>query len=162
VEFDIIEITDEELKKLSTVQMQLLRTAQKKKNELRHKTKQDLALYKKLVYTDGMKESCLLRQKSEELETEFNYQVQILAEQLQYAMALNEPVPDQGEGDASAGYIVDYSLSYNERYIVVRDYYLAIPDPAERMALYSADDVARRYLGVYYETLYDVLHSYSK
>ena len=34
MEFDIIDLTEEELKKLTNVQMQLLRTAQKKKNEL--------------------------------------------------------------------------------------------------------------------------------
>ncbi len=57
---------------------------------------------------------------------------------------------------------MDYTLSYNERYRIVRDYYLSITDPAERMALYSADDTARKYLGSYYASLYNVLYSYSK
>ena len=35
--FDIIEITDEELKALSVVQMKMLRTAQQKKDELERK-----------------------------------------------------------------------------------------------------------------------------
>lgn len=162
VEFDIIEISNDELKQLSTIQMQLLRTAQKKKNELKYKMEQDLALFKKLVYTDGMKESELLQQKREELEGQFNYEVEILAEQLGYAMKLNEPYPDWDDENASAGYIVDYTLNYTDRYIIVRDYYLAISPPSERMALYAADEAAKRYLGTYYDTLYDVLSTYSR
>ena len=65
-------------------------------------------------------------------------------------------------GDESAGYIVDYNLSYNERYVIVRDFYLAIPDTDERLALYGADEVAKKYLSSYYSTLYSVLATYSK
>lgn len=162
MEFDIITLTQEEIAGLTTIQMQLLRTAQKNKNELYRKLQQDIALFKKLVYTDGMKESSLLEQKRAELEEEYNYKVGVLAEQLQYALKLNEPYPDRGEGDSSAGYIVDYSLSYTDRYIIVRDYYLAIEDPAERMSLYANDETAKKYLGSYYTTLYNVLYSYSQ
>ena len=81
-------------------------------------------------------------------------------------MALNEPTNGDdvgGEGgDESAGYIVDYTLPYNQRYAIVRDYYLSIEDPQERMALYTADEVAKKYLSTYYKTLYDVLYTYSQ
>lgn len=162
MEFDILEYTEEELEKLSTIQLQLLRTAQKRKNELRHKLEQDYAMFKKLAYTEGMYDSSLLAAKRAGLETEFEYQVEILKEQLQYSMKLNEPYPDRTEEEKQAGYIVDYTLSYTDRYVLVRDYYLAIEDPAERMALYSADEVAKRYLDSYYATLYNVLNMYSK
>lgn len=162
MEFDIIDLTEEELNKLTTVQMQLLRTAQKKKNELTRKTEQDLALFKKLVYTNGMVDSSLLEQKRAELQRNLEYEVGLLTEQLGYGIKLNEPYPDIGDGDESAGYIVDYTLSYTDRYNIVRDYYLAISNPAERMALYSADDMAKRYLGSYYSTLYNVLYTYSQ
>lgn len=162
MEFDIIEISENTLLQLSAIQMQLLRTAQKKKNELKRKMEQDLALFKKLVYTDGMKQSTLLEHKQKELEEQFDYEVDILVEQLEYAMNLNEPFPDWDDEDAKAGYIVDYNLTYTERYIIVRDYYLSITPPSERMALYAADKVAKRYLGTYYSYLYDVLSTYSK
>ena len=162
MEFDIIDLTEEELKKLTAVQMQLLRTAQKKKNELVRKNAQDLALFKKLAYTNGMKDSSLFEQKRAELNEQLNYEVEILSEQLNYSIKLNEPLPDTGDGDESAGYIVDYTLSYTDRYNIVRDYYLAIPDPAERMSLYTADDTAKKYLGSYYSTLYNVLYTYSQ
>lgn len=160
--FDIIDITSEQLAKLTDIQMQLLRTAQKKKNELRLNTEKELEMFKKIVYTNGMKQSSLLEQKRAELEAEFARQTAVLVEQLEYAMNLNAPYPDRGEGDENVGYIVDYSLSYTDRYIIVRDYYLAIADPAERMALYTADDVTKKYLGSYYSTLYNVLYTYSQ
>ena len=39
--------------------------------------------------------------------------------------------------------------------------YLAIEDPAERMALYAADEVAAEYLGSYYSTLYNYLSTFN-
>ena len=44
----------------------------------------------------------------------------------------------------------------------MRDFYLAIPDTDERLALYGADEVAKKYLSSYYSTLYSVLATYSK
>ena len=46
MEFDIIDVTEEELKHYTAVQMQVLRTAQKNKNELLHKMEKELALFK--------------------------------------------------------------------------------------------------------------------
>lgn len=162
MEFDIIELTGEELEKLSTIQTQLLRTAQKNKNELRYKLEQDMQLFEKLILTNDTYHSSLIADKRAELEKDFDYKVAVLKEQLEYAMELNEPYPDRGDVDEETGYIVDYTLSYTDRYVIVRDYYLSIEDPVERMALYSADEVAKKYLGSYYSTLYNVLSTYSQ
>ena len=113
-----------------------------------------------------MKNSTLAESKRAALWQEADYQTAILADNLIYNMSLNEPSGDGdigGDGgDEGAGYIVDYSLSYNDRYVIVRDYYMAISDPNERMALYSQDDVAKKYLSSYYGTLYNVLYAYSQ
>ena len=163
MEFDIIELTPQEIKALTAVQMKMLRTAQQKKNALYRTADKEFATFKNIVMTNGMLESTLLEAKRAELDKELEYQTAVLADNLIYNMSLNEPLPDGGEdGDESAGYIVDYSLSYAERYVIVRDYYFAIADSEERMALYRADDVARAYLGAYYSTLYNVLDVYSK
>lgn len=159
--FDIIPLEEGELKAFTTIQVQLLRTAQKKKNELAHKLESDLALFKKMIIGNGMKGSTLYEQKKRELEAEYDYQVEILREQLLYSLDINEPYPDDDDMEM-VGYIVDYSLSYSERYAIVREYYLSIDNAALRMQLYTNDDVAKRYLGSYYSILYNVLYSYSR
>ena len=166
LDFDVIDLTEEDFKNLTVVQMKLLRTAQQKKDELYRNMEKDYRMYKNLAMTTGMNRSTLISEKFTELYNEYEYKLEILADNLLYNLSLNEPTNDGDLGDVggdeSAGYIVDYSLSYNERYIIVRDFYLAIPDPNERMALYAADEVAKKYLGSYYGTLYNVLATYSK
>lgn len=164
--FDIIDITEDRLKELSVVQMKMLRTAQQKKDELVRKFEKELNMFRSVVFTSGMKNSTLIEDKDRELRDELGYQTALLADNLIYNMSLNEPsnggdIGGDG-GDEEAGYIVDYTLTYNERYIIVRDYYLAITDPDERMALYAADETAKKYLSSYYTTLYNVLATYSK
>lgn len=166
MEFDIINISSEEVNALSVVQMKLLRTAQQRKNELLRKAESELKLFRTVVFGDNMKNSTLIEQKEAELQKETDVQIAVLADNLIYNMALNEPTTGDelgGDGgDEAAGYIVDYSLSYAERYVIVRDYYLAIEDADERMVLYEADDVAKQYLSGYYSTLYNVLATYSR
>ena len=163
--FDIINLTETELAALTVVQMKMLRTAQQKKNDLVSKAEKELKMFRALTLTAGMKNSTLYGEKEAELQKDVDGQCAVIADNLIYNMSLNEPTTDGdigGEGgDEGAGYIVDYSLSYNERYVIVRDYYLAIEDPNERMALYTADDTAKKYLSSYYTTLYNVLYTYS-
>lgn len=164
MEFDIIEITEEEVAQLAVVQQKLLRTAQQKKNELQHKLEQQINEYKWLLYVNGTHKSSLLDSVQTELTQEYEYQVEILKEQLLFNMNLKEPTHDGetgGSGSDTSGYVVDYELSYLERYIEVRDYYLAISDPDERIALLAADEVAQNYLGSYYNTLFNYLVSFT-
>lgn len=163
MDFDIIDISAAEAEALTTIQLKLLRTAQQNKNELYHKLQQDLQTYYNLCNTSNVYLSSLYIDKKAELEAEYEYQVEIIREQLIFNMSLNEPTHDGETGDDGnddSGYIVDYSLSYLERYIQVRDFYLAIEDPAERLALYTSDTVARDYLGNYYTTLYNYLSTF--
>lgn len=164
MEFDIIEITQEEVDALATVQQKLLRTAQQKKNELKHKLDAQIAEYKTLTYANGTIKSSLAAAVQAELTEEYEYQVEILREQLVFNMSLKEPTTGDetgGTGSDTSGYVVDYELSYLERYIEVRDYYLAIEDPNERVALLAADEVAQQYLGSYYNTLFNYLVSFT-
>lgn len=164
MEFDILEFKPEELKALSTIQLKLLRTAQQKKNQLYHELLQDCQTYKEIVLANGMYNSTLYEQKAAALKVEYEYQVEIIREQLIFNMSLNEPTYGGETGDSgssTSGYLVDYELSYLQRYIQVRDYYMAIEDPVERLALYQADSVAMAYLDSYYNTLYNYLESFT-
>ena len=112
MEFDIIELTPEELSNFTSVQMQLLRSAQKNKNTLRENMDRDLRLFKSLLLTDDVFNSSLYAQKRAELEREFDFKTESIAEQLRYNLSLSEPY-DPDDNDDEAGYIVDYTLSYN-------------------------------------------------
>lgn len=164
--FDIIDITEEEAEALTTVQLKLLRTAQQKKNELEYKLGVQLSEYKTLILTNGTHNSSLYAEYEKEARAEYDRQVEILREQLVFNMSLGEPTSDGETGDPppeDTGYVVDYNLTYLERYIHVRDYYLSIPDPNERIALYTADEVALKYLGrTYYNYLFDYLMQFTR
>lgn len=161
MEFNIIEVTDAYYSNLTNLQRQLLRTAQKKKDELEHKAEKDIALFRRYIITNGVHNSTLLKQKTKEIYDELEYELSIIREQLLYSIDLNEPFPDDSDYE-NVGYLVDYSLSYTDRYVIVREYYLSISDPAERLSLYLADDVAKKYLDKYYTSLYNVLLTYSQ
>ncbi len=169
--FDIIDFSEAELIALSTVQMRLLRTAQKEKDQLTEQLARDKQTFYNILIADGMLNSSLYEAKCDELDEEYDRQVSVLKDDLVYNLSLNVPTADDddpsggdpGSGsddDPAVGYIVDYSLSYLDRYQIVRNYYMSISDPAERLAVYSADTIAVSYLGQYYNTLYNVLAQY--
>lgn len=158
--FDIVDITEDEVDLLTTVQKKLLRTAQQKKNEMVRKRDEQLFELKIMCNSNNMASSCVYAQTAAKIQSDYQTQLDILVEQLQFNMSLREPTSGDetgGSGTDNTGYIVDYELSYLERYIAVRDYYLTIEDPAERIALLQADTVAMEYLGTYYSTLFDYL-----
>ncbi|MBO5328017.1 MAG: hypothetical protein J6B04_02450 [Clostridia bacterium] len=165
MDFDIISLSEEEAEKLTLIQLKLLRTAQQKKNALYHELEQNALTYKNILAANNVENSTLYNAKLAELKKEFDYQVEILKEQLIFNMSLKEPTVDEETGgsteDGNAPYIVDYSLSYLERYVIVRDYYMTIEDPVERLAIYQADEVAVSYLNTYYNTLYDYLTQFT-
>ena len=164
MKYDIIEIGETEFYELNVVQQKLIRTAQQKKDELSHKMEKELAAYKQLLYSNGMINSSLYADMEKELSGEFDYQVEILREQLIYNLTIKQPTNDGETGDSgsdNSSYPVDYELSYLERYVLVRDYYLTIEDPVERLNLFAADSVAMEYLGSYYNSLFNYLASFT-
>ena len=156
--FDIIDMEEEDLLALSTVQMRLLRTAQQEKDDLTCELERDKQTFYNIVVADGMLNSGIYAAKCDELDEEYEQKAAGLKDNPIYNMSPN--VPTGGGDDSDVGYIVDYSLSYLDRYQIVRNYYMSISDPAERIALYTADTTAKDYLGQYYNTLYNVLSQY--
>lgn len=160
--FDIIDITDDEVELLTTVQKKLLRTAQQKKDEMVRKRDKQFEELWLMLNANSVENSSIYSQACAQIESDYQTELAILVEQLQFNMSLREPSSGGETGDSGSddsGYMVDYELSYIERYISVRDYYLAIEDPNERLALLQADTLAQKYLGTYYSVLYDYLKS---
>ena len=165
--FDIIDIPEEEFAKLNVKQMKLLRAAQRNKDELVRKAQSEVEQFRLKILSAGMKRSSLLEDKKKEIDSEVNYRCAVLADDLIYNMSVCKTTTNGGSSggggsDSETGYLVDYSLSYSERYVIVRNYYLAIKDVDVRMKKYAADEVAKKYLGSYYGTLYNVLATYDK
>lgn len=82
-----------------------------------------------------------------------------LDESLEALYAENEEggggTPPSGSEDAP--YEVDYSLSMRDRYVIVKNYYLGLPDKAQALAAFQADTLAQDYLGDYYDYLLQLL-----
>ncbi len=166
MQFDIIPVTGTEVGKLSTAQLRLLRDAQNKKNELLIKAERELKAFSLSVMSAGMAYSSLIESKRRELDEEVWRKCAVIADDLLFDISA---IGQSSEGGGGSGgdapqteYRVDYSLSYSERYVIVRDYYLRIKDVSERMTKYASDEVAKKYLGTYYKTLYNVLATYEK
>lgn len=160
--FDIIDITEDEVDHLTTVQKKLLRTAQQKKDEMVRSRDEQLFELKIMCNSSNMENSSVYRQTAEKIQSDYQTELDVLIEQLQFNMSLREPTNGGETGGSNidnTGYIVDYELSYLERYIAVRDYYLTIEDPNERIALLQQDKVAMEYLGTYYSVLFDYLYT---
>lgn len=63
MEFDVIELSEEQILNFSTIQMQLLRTAQKSKNQLLYNLESDMAMFEKLLLTNNFNNSSLAGQQ---------------------------------------------------------------------------------------------------
>lgn len=65
--------------------------------------------------------------------------------------------PGEGIDPDSAPYEVDYSLPMRDRYVAVKNYYLAYDDLALALEDLNNDAVAKDYLGSYYDYLVQLL-----
>jgi len=158
--FDIIDVTQAEVDEMAVIKQKLIRTAQQKKDELKVKLDNQLYELKLMVASNEVQQSTVYNQLAAELTDEYERQVAVLKEQLEYNLSINEPTSSDETGDSgtdNSAYVVDYELSYVERYIIVRDYYLTIEDANERLALLQQDAIAQNYLGTYYNVLFDYL-----
>lgn len=80
-----------------------------------------------------------------------------LDESLQALYAEGETGGEPGVDPSDAPYEVDYTLPMRDRYIIVKNYYLAYEDKEQMLADFEEDDVAVDYLGSYYQSLYQLM-----
>ena len=152
MEIDIISYTDKQYAALTEEQLLEVKSAQLQKNRLQSALAENIEKEKHRLVANGIIKSEIWELIKKKLQTEFEQEVERLRESLLFYLRFSSGGVDLGE----APYAVDYSLSDEERFYVVRDYYLdAYTNGAERMSVFRTDKVAPQYLGELYAPLYD-------
>jgi hypothetical protein len=89
-----------------------------------------------------------------EWDEEYQTELERIKEQLLFYLRFSTKV----DVPTDCPYTVDYALSYEDRYLIVRDYYLTnYSEATERWTEFKKDTIAPNYLGEYYATLHDYL-----
>lgn len=162
MEIDIIDLTADEYKDLNAVQLSMVRIAQVRKNKILSNAALKKAASIRRLVDNGFVRSTLFTAEQDRIDAEAEAEIEILKNDLINQLAYEQL---QSTGNEAGAYAYpsnpNYYLSYSERFLVVRNYYMnRTSDPNARLAAYGADSLAREYLGEYYQTLYDLLASY--
>ena len=161
MKIDIISYTDEQFAALTETQLQEIRQVQAEKDKLSAKLEKAKEEEYFRVLENGTARSLIYEQSCAKLDEEYAVEVERLRNglifYLQYSSRGNDTSAD------SAPYIVNYALSYEQRYVIVRDYYMsAYNNPTQRFEAFRMDPIAGGYLGEYYATLSSYLRAYAE
>ncbi len=151
---DIISYTDEQFALLTAEQLLEVRSAQLKKNRLDRQLEEDKKAEKYRLIERGIFLSDIWEQYCEKLQAVHDEEVTMLREALEFFLRFsNKPAEEEAE---SAPYLVDYSLTEDERAVIVKEYYTnTYSDGQERFDAFVADPIAKQYTGTWYKSLYD-------
>ena len=164
MDIDIVDLTDPKYRSLSPVQLAMVRAAQAKKNKIvseAESKKRELFLF---MLGNNTVRSTALRDAIADIEAQAERDIAVVKADLDYQLAY-EAIGSEGNENGPYRYPQNpnYNLSYSERFLVVRNYYMEVTsDPHARVEAFGMDTLARSYLGEYYQTLYDLLLSYCK
>ena len=152
---DVISYTDAQFAALSDAQVLEVQEAQLKKNRLYIQLEEAKRKEKYRLMKNGVFLSKIWQLYCEKLQREYEAEVENIRESLLFYLRFTSK--NQGGGlEGSAPYAVDYSLTVEERFTVVRGYYEgAFTNPKERFDAFKADEIAVVYLGELYASLYD-------
>ncbi len=155
---DIISFTDEQFAELSAEQLLEVKNVQLKKNRLTQQLEEDKRKEKYRLLTAGIFRSPIYAEICDRLDGTYSQEVENLREGLLFYLRFSSR--PSGGSDETTGYPLDYSLSYDDRYDVVREYYNETYDTAEeRFNAFSADKIAVSYLGEYYSVLFNYFYA---
>ena len=149
---DIISYTDKQLAALSTEKVLEIREAQLKKNQLQAELQERLKKEKQALIDRGIYPSNVWARLEAKLTAEYEKQVEILRDSLVFYLhyvADGAPIttPD-------VPYEVDYSLSEEERAVIVKNYYERTYIPYEILARLS-NEIINKVRGVN-RVVYDI------
>ncbi len=159
---DIVDLTSPEYADLSAVQLAMVRAAQSKKDKIladAQMKKNELFL---LMLGNNAARSSVLRDEYTAIDAQANAEVEVVKSDLDYQLAY-EALGSEGNEMGPYRYPENpnYNLTYSQRFLVVRNYYMeATSDPQARLKAFQMDSLAKEYLGEYYATLHDLLASY--
>lgn len=159
---DIIDITQPEYANLSAVQLSMVRSAQAKKDKLTAEAAERKTQIFYLALSNNTARSSALKNEENAIDEQLNADVAAVREDLKYQLAY-ESLGSEGNDKGPYRYPENpnYNLTYSQRFLAVRAYYMGITSDADaRLQAYAMDSLARAYLGEYYQTLYDLLASY--
>ncbi len=159
---DIIDLTDPEYSDLSPVQLSMVRVAQAKKDKILATAEEEKAEMFQVLTSNHFERSTAYDLYVQQVDADAEEQVNTVREDLILQLAY-ESLGSEGDENGPYRYPQNpnYNLSYSERFLVVRNYYMeATDDPNARLQAYGMDSLARSYLGEFYQTLYDLLASY--
>lgn len=147
---DIITYTPEQYAQLTIDQIVEVRSAQKKKEKRTAELHEALRKEEARFLKNGTYYSSTYAATVADLNARYEADVEAIREALLFYLQYSR-VTGQG-----VGYKVDYSLSYDERVKVVRNYYeTQYEDATERFQAFKTDSTAMQYLGERYAPLYD-------
>ena len=156
---DIISFTEEQFSLLAKGQLQTVKTAQQRKDRLYKALQEKLRKEKHRLVKNGVFCSRIFNFIEDRLTFEYEREVEIIRQcllfYLHYSMKPNQSTTD------SVTYLVDYSLSEEERMGVVREFYESTytNDAKGLYAAFLQDMVAPQYLGELYAPLHDYFYA---
>ena len=159
---DIVDLTSPQYSNLSPVQLAMVRAAQLKKNKIEAQAQKNRNELKFFMLANNVARSTALRDVIKEIDVQMQNDIETVKNDLDYQLAY-ESLGWEGNEQGLYRYPQNpnYNLSYSERFLVVRQYYMEVTsDPEARLKSYSMDTLAKSYLGEFYQTLYDLLLSY--
>ncbi len=159
---DIIDLTDDAYADLTGVQLAMVNAAQVRKNAiLAAAAEQKQELFLSLLARNAVRSSAYEAQ-ADKIDVDAQAEIDVVKEDLLYQIAYDNSLT---QGNESGVYRYpenpNYQLSYPQRFLAVREYYMNVTsDATARLQAYAMDTLARTYLGEYYQTLYELLASY--
>ena len=154
---DIINYSEAQLAALSAEKLLEIREAQLKKNKLEAELQEKLAAEKRRWIDRGIYPSNVFAKLTATWTAEYEREVEILRDSLVFF--LHYVADDAPIVDPNAPYTVDYSLSEEQRMLIVKEYYESTyENEYERFAAFKKDTFAKVYIGELYSALHDYFY----
>ena len=149
---DIISYTNEQFAALSEEQILEVKKAQLQKNKLLQRLEENKRKEKFRLIEAGIYRSKIYESLCQAYQAQYEQDVENLRDSLIFYLRFAAKV----ESSSDAPYTVDYALSYDERYEIVKAYYdKTYATAVERYNAFLKDEYAPAYLGEQYAVLFD-------